>query len=56
LARTGDWWHVEISSTIEPASAWRKLLGSGIRIDEIHREGGGLEELYLAATEEKKAA
>ncbi len=56
LARAGDWWHVEIASHIEPASAWRKLLYSGIRIDEIHREGGGLEELYLAVTEAKEAA
>ena len=56
LARTGDWWHVEIASHIEPASAWRKLLDSGIRIDEIHREGGGLEELYLAVTDVKEAA
>lgn len=56
LARTGDWWHVEIASHIEPASAWRKLLDSGIRIDEIHREGGGLEELYMAVTDVKEAA
>ena len=56
LARTGDWWHVEIASQVEPASAWRKLLTAGIHIDEIHREGGGLEELYLAVTETKEAA
>ncbi len=56
LARAGEWWHVEIASTIEPASAWRKLLDAGIRIDEIHREGGGLEELYMAVTEAKEAA
>jgi ABC-2 type transport system ATP-binding protein len=56
LASEGDWWHVEIASHIEPASAWRKLLDAGIRIDEIHREGGGLEALYLAATEAKEAA
>lgn len=56
LASAGDWWHVEIVSTIEPASAWRKLLDAGIRVDEIHREGGGLEELYMAVTEAKEAA
>lgn len=55
-ARAGDWWHVEVSSHIEPASAWRKLLGAGVRIDEIHREGGGLEDLYMAVTEAKEAA
>lgn len=56
LARAGDWWHVEIASAVEPAGAWRKLLDTGIRIDEIHREGGGLEELYMAVTEAKEAA
>ncbi|MBZ0091165.1 MAG: ABC transporter ATP-binding protein [Sulfuricellaceae bacterium] len=56
LTRAGDWWHVEIASAIEPASAWRKLLDTGLRIDEIHREGGGLEELYMAVTEAKEAA
>ncbi len=54
--RAGDWWHVEIASAIEPAGAWRKLLDAGLRIDEIHREGGGLEELYMAVTEAKEAA
>ena len=56
LARAGDWWHVEIASHIEPASAWRKLLDVGIQIDEIHREGGGLEELYLSVTEAKEVS
>ncbi len=56
LARAGDWWHVEIASHIKPAGAWRKLLDAGIRIDEIHREGGGLEELYMSVTEAKEAA
>ncbi len=56
LARAGDWWHVEIANHIKPAGAWRKLLDAGIRIDEIHREGGGLEELYMSVTEAKEAA
>jgi len=56
LARAGDWWHVEIASHLEPASAWRKLLDAGLRVDEIQREGGGLEELYLSVTEAKEAA
>ncbi|MGA7181079.1 MAG: ABC transporter ATP-binding protein [Thiobacillaceae bacterium] len=56
LARSGDWWHVEIATHIEPSSAWRKLLDAGLRIAEIQREGGGLEELYLAVTEAKEAA
>lgn len=54
LSCTGDWRHVEIANHIEPADTWRKLLDAGIRIDEIHREGGGLEELYMAATEAKE--
>jgi ABC-2 type transport system ATP-binding protein len=56
LARTGDWWHVEIASGIEPAGAWRRLIEAGLRIDEIHRASGGLEELYLAVTDAKEAA
>lgn len=55
-ARAGDWWHVEVSSHTEPTTAWRKLLDAGVRIDEIHREGGGLEDLYMAVTEAKEAA
>lgn len=55
-ASTGDWWHVEVSSHTEPTRAWRKLLDAGVRIDEIHREGGGLEDLYMAVTEAKEAA
>lgn len=55
-ARAGDWWHVEVSSHAEPTTAWRKLLDAGVRIDEIHREGGGLEDLYMAVTEAKEAA
>jgi hypothetical protein len=56
LAHEGDWWHVEIASHIEPASAWRRLLDAGIRINEIHREDGGLEALYLRVTEAKGTA
>jgi ABC-2 type transport system ATP-binding protein len=56
LAREGGWWHVQIASRGEPASAWRTLLDAGIRVDEIHREGGGLEALYMAVTEAKEAA
>ncbi|MEQ1660687.1 MAG: hypothetical protein ABL896_18125, partial [Hylemonella sp.] len=56
LAHAGDWWHVQVASHVEPASAWRTLLDAGVRIDEIHREGGGLEDLYMAVTETKEAA
>ena len=54
LSRTGEWLHVEIATHIEPASAWRKLLDAGLRIDEIQRDGGGLEELYMSVTETKE--
>jgi ABC-2 type transport system ATP-binding protein len=56
MAREGDWWHLEIASDIEPATVWRKLLDAGLRINEIHREGGELEALYLDATAAKEAA
>ena len=53
--RSGEWWHVELSGATDPAAAWRKLLDSGLRVEEIHQESGGLEELYLAATETREA-
>jgi ABC-2 type transport system ATP-binding protein len=56
LARSGDWWHVEIGNNIDPANAWHKLLDGGLPVTEIQREGGGLEELYLSVTEQKEAA
>lgn len=46
---------VGVSDTGDPATAWRELLDSGLRVEEIHQEGGGLEELYLAATETREA-
>ena len=55
-ARSGDWWHVEITSQIEPATAWRKMMDAGMQIDEIHREGGGLEDFYMAVTDAKETA
>lgn len=54
LARAGDWWHVEVASQIEPADAWHTLLNEGLRINEIHRASGGLEELYMSVTEVKE--
>jgi ABC-2 type transport system ATP-binding protein len=54
-SRSGEWWHVELSGAGDPATAWRELLDSGLRVEEIHQEGGGLEELYLAVTETKEA-
>ena len=54
-SRSGEWWHVELSGAGDPATAWRELLDSGLRVEEIHQEGGGLEELYLAATETREA-
>ena len=54
LARAGEWLHLEVEQG-DPATAWRSLLDAGWRIEEIHREGGGLEELYLSVTETREA-
>lgn len=50
VARSGEWWHIEIVGSHDPASIWRHLFEEGWRIEEIQREGGGLEDLYLAVT------
>jgi len=52
IAREGEWWHVEIGQTGHPDAVWSALLASGWAIAEIHREGGGLESLYLSLTNE----
>jgi ABC-2 type transport system ATP-binding protein len=54
LVRAGEWWHVEIAAHHDPAGIWRRLFELGWQVEEIRREGGGLEELYLAATESKE--
>ena len=54
LTQSGNWWHVEIAGISKPAEAWQHLLNTGVAINEIHREGGGLEELYLSVTQTKK--
>jgi len=51
ITRSGEWWHVEIPGHRDPASIWQHLFEEGWRIEEIQREGGGLEDIYLAVTE-----
>ncbi len=51
--RKGNWWHVSLSSGINPPLLWRALLKSGWQISEIHGEGNGLEELYFQMTSER---
>ena len=55
VARDGDTWVVDIDRAQSPEAVWRDLIASGWPIVEIHREGGGLEELYLALTERPPA-
>lgn len=52
LGQGGGWWHLQLSADTDPADLWRRLLGHGWRIYEIHAEGGGLEELYMQMTRE----
>lgn len=56
VTRIEDWWHIELAPDLVPAEAWLRLMEVGFRILEIHREGGGLEELYLAATAPQEEA
>lgn len=50
IVRTGEWWLVEVAADMGASRAWEGLLNAGLQIIEIHEEGGGLEDLYLAAT------
>ncbi|MCB1739900.1 MAG: ABC transporter ATP-binding protein [Gammaproteobacteria bacterium] len=50
IAREGDWLIVDIAADKPSAQVWRELLFSAWPIDEIHRDDGGLEALYLALT------
>lgn len=55
VAREGEWLIVEVDAGRRLDETWRELLFSGWPIAEIHREGGGLEALYLALTESRPA-
>jgi ABC-2 type transport system ATP-binding protein len=55
VAHEGDWWVVALDPAAKPDTAWRELLAGGWPIAEIRREGGGLEDLYLALTERAAA-
>jgi len=50
VARENDSLVVDISPGVVPAKAWSSLLAAGWPIEEIRREGGGLESLYLDLT------
>jgi len=55
VAHDGDWWTVDIDPAKAPEAVWRDLIAGGWRIAEIRREGGGLDDLYLALTEWRAA-
>jgi ABC-2 type transport system ATP-binding protein len=55
IAREGEWWIVEVEAGAMPDSVWRELMFKGWPITEIHREGGGLEDLYLSLTAKSAA-
>lgn len=56
VAQEGQWWHLDIGSRVPPQDAWRELLDAGWAVSEIHKEGGGLEDLYLNLTTAEAAA
>ena len=53
VAREGEWLIVDVDAGRRLDETWRELLFGGWPITEIHREGGGLEALYLALTERR---
>lgn len=55
VTHEGEWWIVDLDPAVTPETAWRELLFRGWPIAEIRREGGGLEDLYLALTERRAA-
>ncbi len=56
LSQSGNWWHVEIAGNARPEEAWRVLFDTDFPVEEIHREGGGLEDLYLSVTQVDREA
>ncbi|MHB8524434.1 MAG: ABC transporter ATP-binding protein [Limisphaerales bacterium] len=55
VTHEGEWWLVDIAPDVSPDAAWRQLLFAGWPVAEIHRAGGGMEDLYLALTERRAA-
>ncbi|MGH8744693.1 MAG: ABC transporter ATP-binding protein [Burkholderiales bacterium] len=55
VAREGGWWYLDLAAGVHPNAVWHTLSGSGWDIVEIHKEGGGLEDLYLNITETRVA-
>jgi len=53
VARYGDWWTIDVDPSCPVEVAWHNLIASGWPIAEIRREGGGLEQFYLALTERR---
>jgi ABC-2 type transport system ATP-binding protein len=51
-ARDGEFCPVELKPGMAPEQAWRELLQRNWPITEIRQEGGGLEDVYLALTEQ----
>ena len=55
VVREAEWCLVDLDPRVVPSVAWRELVLLGWPIEEIRLEGGGLEEVYLRATERKAA-
>jgi ABC-2 type transport system ATP-binding protein len=56
VAHDGQWLRVDVDGDIPAAAMWAELFTRGWNIAEIHVEGNGLEDLYLAVTEQRQAA
>src|ERR1700676_5517911 len=53
VAGEGEWRLVELDPSLAPHDAWRELVCLGWPVNEIRREGGGLEDFYLSVTERR---
>ncbi len=51
VAYEDQWYVLDLDPTVAPSTAWRQLLADGWAIDEVRYAGGGLEALYMSATE-----
>ena len=55
VALDGGWWTLDLDPARPPQAVWHDLIAAGWQIVELRREGGGLEDLYLALTERRVA-
>jgi len=53
ISHDDEWYHLHIDTGTPPETVWQQLFDRGWKIAEIHRERGGVEDMYLSLTEGK---